>query len=297
MVPTMAWGIFQIKHDDLPIWSGLLAFVAVGCASPLMLRFLASKGRVWRGRFETEIRAGLVESFVFIDSRYLFHLQCALVLVLGAVSAWWFGSIWVTLIFALVARWLPVAALRRIKQSRRSRFALQFPDALMLMCAGLRAGSSPIVAFSEVSQRLPAPLSEEFSLVLRELKFGLRLEAALSRLEQRMPLQDVRLFSSAVKIAQETGGNLAETLQLLAESARARSNLEGKLQVLTAQGRMQAWVMVALPVLVLIGMRAVDPEGAQLLLGTSQGWWVLAGVVLLQVLGLFMIRRILALAF
>jgi tight adherence protein B len=102
------------------------------------------------------------------------------------------------------------------------------------------------------------------------------------------------MFCSAIKIAQDTGGNLAETLQTVAESARTRAALEGKLDALTAQGRMQAWIMTSLPFAVLLGIQAVDPEGAALLLGTMSGWLVLITVMVLQLAGLLMIRRILA---
>jgi len=208
--------------------------------------------------------------------------------------AWWLDMIWVGLVVSILVGFLPGLLLRRLRQQRRDRFQSQFPDALMLIGASLRAGASVGSALAEAATQFGAPLGQELGLVLRELKLGLRMDAALARLERRLPLEDVRLFCSAIKIAQDTGGNLAETLQSVAESARTRAALEGKLDALTAQGRLQAWIMTALPLLVLIGIQIVDPAGAALLLGTLSGWLVLATVVILQAAGMLMIRRILA---
>jgi tight adherence protein B len=270
------------------------AFVAVTCALPLLVRLFKAGGLSWRSRFVRDVGHRLSESFVFLDPRQLFVTQCVLMVVVALWFAWWLDMIWVGLVVSILVGFLPGLLLRRLRQQRRDRFQSQFPDALMLIGASLRAGASVGSALAEAATQFGAPLGQELGLVLRELKLGLRMDAALARLERRLPLEDVRLFCSAIKIAQDTGGNLAETLQSVAESARTRAALEGKLDALTAQGRMQAWIMTALPLLVLIGIQIVDPGGAALLLGTLSGWLVLAAVVILQAAGMLMIRRILA---
>ena len=272
----------------------LAAFVAVACALPLILRLAQWGGHSWRTRFERNVGNRLSESFVFTDPRRLFVLQCLLMAVAALGISWWFDLIWLGLVVSILIGFVPERLLKRMRQKRRERFQAQFPDALMLIGSSLRAGASLGLALSEAATQFGAPLGEELGLVLRELKLGLRLDAALARLERRMPLEDIRMFCSAIKIAQDTGGNLAETLQTVAESARTRAALEGKLDALTAQGRMQAWIMTALPLAVLLGIQAVDPEGAWLLLGTTSGWLVLITVMVLQLAGLLMIRRILA---
>ena len=272
----------------------LAAFVAVACALPLFARLVQWRGQSWRIRFERNVGNRLSESFVFTDPRRLFVLQCAVMVVVALGVSWWLDLIWLGLVFSLLIGFVPGILLKRMRHKRRERFQAQFPDALMLIGSSLRAGASLGLALSEAATQFGAPLGEELGLVLRELKLGLRLDAALARLERRIPLEDVRMFCSAIKIAQDTGGNLAETLQTVAESARTRAALEGKLDALTAQGRMQAWIMTALPLAVLLGIQAVDPEGAALLLGTMSGWLVLITVMVLQLAGLLMIRRILA---
>jgi tight adherence protein B len=272
----------------------LAAFVAVACALPLIARLAQWGGQSWRTRFERNVGNRLSESFVFTDPRRLFVLQCVVMVVAALGISWWLDVIWLGLVASILIGFVPEMLLKRMRQKRRERFQAQFPDALMLIGSSLRAGASLGLALSEAATQFGAPLGEELGLVLRELKLGLRLDAALARLERRIPLEDVRMFCSAIKIAQDTGGNLAETLQTVAESARTRAALEGKLDALTAQGRMQAWIMTALPLAVLLGIQAVDPEGAALLLGTMSGWLVLITVMVLQLAGLLMIRRILA---
>jgi len=274
--------------------ASIAAFVAVTCVLPLLVRLFKAGGLSWRSRFVRDVGQRLSESFVFLDPRQLFLTQCVLMVVAALWFAWWLDMIWVGLVVSILVGFLPGLLLRRLRQQRRDRFQSQFPDALMLIGASLRAGASVGSALAEAATQFGAPLGQELGLVLRELKLGLRMDAALARLERRLPLEDVRLFCSAIKIAQDTGGNLAETLQSVAESARTRAALEGKLDALTAQGRLQAWIMTALPLLVLIGIQIVDPAGAALLLGTLSGWLVLATVVILQAAGMLMIRRILA---
>jgi tight adherence protein B len=276
------------------LWPSLAAFVAVSCLLPPLFLLVKQQGQTWRKHFERDVSSRLSESFVFWDARRLFFLQCAAVAVAVVGCVGWLEVAWLGVVAALLIGLMPAVLLRRLRAVRRKRFLAQLPDALMLIAASLRAGASVGLALAEAATQFEAPLGQEFALVLQELKLGLRLEVALARLERRLPLEDVRLFCSAVKIAQDTGGNLAETLQTVAESARTRAALLGKLDALTAQGRLQAWVMTALPMIVLCGIEVVDPAGADLLLRTPAGWLVLTVVVLLQVAGFLMIRRLLA---
>jgi tight adherence protein B len=114
----------------------------------------------------------------------------------------------------------------------------------------------------------------------------------MASLERRAPLDGVVLFAAAVRIAQESGGNLAETLERLAETLRRKAAIEGRIDALTAQGRLQGWVMAALPLVVGAALFAIEPLAMRPLLTTWQGWVVCAAVVALEGLGLHVIRRI-----
>ena len=129
--------------------------------------------------------------------------------------------------------------------------------------------------------------------MLREQRMGLTLAAALGNLYQRMPSESVQMVVVVLQVAGATGGSVAGLLERLAETLRARKHLDMKLDMLTSQGRLQAWVIGALPWVLLLALTQVDPHSAELLMGTSRGHAVLAAVVGLELLGAIMMRRIL----
>ncbi|MBR8657804.1 type II secretion system F family protein, partial [Achromobacter sp. Marseille-Q0513] len=137
-----------------------------------------------------------------------------------------------------------------------------------------------------------APLSQELGLLLREQRLGIPWDEALARLEQRVPSEATALTAAALRIATRSGGNLAEALDRIADTLRARSQLQARLRALTSQGRMQAWIVGALPVLLLAVLYQLEPAIMSLLWRTPAGWGVLALLVALEAAGVVLIRRI-----
>ena len=117
-------------------------------------------------------------------------------------------------------------------------------------------------------------------------------DEALEHLNMRMPAESTLLVVAAMRIAARTGGNLAEALDSIAHTLQARLRLQGRVQALTSQGRLQAWIMGALPLLLLAVLDWLEPDAMAPLWHTPQGWAVLALVATLEVLGLWLIRRI-----
>ena len=150
------------------------------------------------------------------------------------------------------------------------------------------------LALRQMASDLPAPGGQEFDLLLRELRLGVTLDDALFSLEKRMGCDDLRLFGAAVRIANESGGNLAETLERLADTMRKKMALEDKIMALTSQGRMQGWVMVVLPLGVGAALFAIQPDAMAPLIHSWQGWVTCGVVAILEVVGLLFIRRIMA---
>jgi tight adherence protein B len=139
-----------------------------------------------------------------------------------------------------------------------------------------------------------APLKQEFSLVLREQRLGLPLEQSLANLARRMPTQSCILVVSAMRIATETGGGLAETLERTAQTVRSRLQAEGKIGALTAQGKLQAWVVGMLPLLLMLILDRMEPEAMALLWHSQLGWMTLAVIGFLECMGVYVIRKIIA---
>jgi tight adherence protein B len=160
------------------------------------------------------------------------------------------------------------------------------------MAGSLRAGGSLHQALDMVVRESGAPLSQEFSLLLREQRLGVALEDSLRGMSQRLQTEEVDLFVSALTIAKEVGGNLSEILDRLASTLRAKAVMEGKIRALTSQGKLQGIVVGLLPVFLAGVLYAMDPQAMRPLFTTYYGWGVMATIAVLLMLGGFFIKKI-----
>lgn len=266
--------------------AGLLAWFAIDIGTQAIFAY--------RTKFTERTRFQVQEFFLFVDAKKLFVANLA-IMTLGGVVTWiatgtFLLSIPVFLGLALAPRLLYAWMRKR----RMHKFEGQLPDALMMLSGGMRAGVGLSSAIGQLVAEAPAPLGQEFSLILREQKLGVTLEQSLSNLARRMPTQTTTLVVSAMRIASETGGGLAETLERTATTIRSRLQMEGKIGALTAQGKLQAWVVGLLPVLLMLILNYMEPEAMGLLWHSPVGWAVLGVLAILEFLGVFVIRKIIA---
>lgn len=277
------------------LWPVLAAVFAAASAMLALGSALAGRyARQHRQRFERGVAARMREAFLFIDTARLLALQHLAAIVLTAL-VWWSSGHWQLAVAAAMAIGaLPGLVLRQLRRQRREAFRQQIPDLLMLVAGGLRAGSGLGQALTQAGAGINAPARQELGLLLREQRLGVSLDQALASLARRMPIEETTLLASALRIGAEAGGSMAGTLESLAEATRRKLAIEGKIRALTAQGRLQAWVMGALPAVLAVLLFAIDPLAMSALLDTWQGWAVCAGVAVLQVVGMLMIRRIVA---
>lgn len=250
--------------------------------------------QAWRERFTRETGFQLRELFLFVDPARLYLLNLALT-VLGAVAAWLFSaSVIAALAVAVVLALSPSLVLRWLRARRIARIERQLPDALQMLAGTARAGLSLPAALRQVSSELQPPLVQELLLVQHEQRLGVSLDDALENLALRLPAQPVKLMVSAMRIANETGGGLAETLERTAATLRSQHAMELKIRALTAQGKLQAWVVGLLPVFLLWVLARMEPEAMAQLWSTQLGWGVLAAVLVMEIVGVVLIRRIVA---
>lgn len=268
------------------------AFAAVVLGALACAAALRSWGARWRERFGLELDAGLRESFIHVDTGRLFRMNLLFVGGSAALAAWLAGHGAAALPAMAIAGGLPSASVWWLRRRRTRRLAAQLPDAVMQLAGALRAGASLQHAMAQAARELPAPIGRELELVVREQRLGVGAEAALAGLERRIGLEDATLVVAAMRIARDTGGNLAETLERLADTLRRKAALEGRIQALTAQGRMQGWVMALLPLGVGAALFAIEPQAMRPLVTTWQGGAVCALVLGLEGLGLYVIRKI-----
>lgn len=272
------------------VLAAAFASIVLGCAAAVGI--VGTRARRWRDRFDADLGAGLRQSFVYLDLGRLFRLNLATLAVVGTVAAATTGQPLAVALAVFSAGALPGFGLAWLRRRRLARLAAQWPDATMMVAGGLRAGSSLPQAIAQAARELPSPTGRELDLVAREQRLGVGMDAAMASLERRVPLDGVVLFAAAVRIAQESGGNLAETLERLADTLRRKAAVEGRIDALTAQGRLQGWVMAGLPLAVGGALFAIEPHAMRPLLTTWQGWGVCTLVLVLEALGLHAIRRI-----
>ena len=262
----------------------LLAWVAHGIAREALVR--------WRAVFTETARLRAGEFFLFVDANQLWFAHLVGVAVLAAFGALftrsWIAAALGAVVGALLPRWLAAALRRR----RIARFDAQLPDALLTLASALRSGASLQSGLKQIVAEGQAPLSQEFALMLHQQRVGAGLDQSLAELHARMPTEAASLVSAALRIAADTGGNLAEALERIAATVRARLHMEGRIRALTAQGRLQARVVGALPALLAAALSWLEPAAMSQLWRTPMGWAVLAAVAALDLAGLWLIRRI-----
>ena len=250
--------------------------------------------QAWRERFTRETGFHLRELFLFVDPARLYVLNLALTL-LGALAAWLLSaSLLMALVAAIVLALTPRGVLRWLRKRRVEHIEQQLPDALQMLAGTARAGLSLPAAIRQVSAELTPPLQQELLLVQHEQRLGVSLDDALENLARRVPAQPIKLMVSAMRIANETGGGLAETLERTATTLRSQHAMELKILALTAQGKLQAWVVGLLPVFLLWVLNRMEPAAMSQLWTTPLGWGVLAAVLVMEFIGVLLIRRIVA---
>jgi len=185
--------------------------------------------------------------------------------------------------------WLYIA----FKRSARLRaFEKIFPEAVDLLGRAVRAGHAFTTGLEMAASELPQPVAGEFKLVFDEQSFGLPLRDALTNFAERVPIVDVRFFVTALLIHKETGGNLAAILDDLASVIRERFRLLRDVRVRTAQGRLTAGILIALPPAMVLIMRGVNPDYVNVLFTDPLGLYMLGAAVLLQIIGSMILWKI-----
>ena len=160
----------------------------------------------------------------------------------------------------IAGTFIPNIYVKSSTKSRLKKFDNQLGDMLNLTVNGLRAGFSTLQAMEAVSRELPAPICEEFRRVVQEMQLGLPMEETLEHLIRRINSDDLDLVITAINVQREVGGNLAEILDTISFTIRERVRIKGEIQALTAQGRATAWVISALPIILVILLFLLNRE-------------------------------------
>ena len=210
-------------------------------------------------------------------------------LVLGMVSH--MGPL-MSLVLAPIGAVVPFGYVAFMRQRRSNKLSEQLPDALDMMARSLRAGHALSSSFKLVSSEMPSPINTEFARAFEEQNLGMPFERAVAQMTKRAPAnRDLKIFAVSVIVQKETGGNLVEIIEKIAETIRARYRFYGKVRALTAEGRMSSYILAALPICTGIFIGFTNPEYSSLLISDPIGHMALAYAAVTWTIGLFWMRR------
>ena len=267
--------VIDIRKDQrhlsrIPWLNGLLIKLNLAQASSLFL-----------------YQAGVTKS---LGALALISIACSA--VVGTLLSFRFGAGTVPLVLAAAFLFVPFLYVRRKRAKRLSKIEQQLPEAIGLMVSALRVGHSFIASVGAVAQESAEPLGGEMRKCFDEQNYGVELRTALVHLTERAPIQDLRIFVAAVLIQKESGGNLAEVLEKVAQTTRERFRLKKQVSVHTAQGRMSGYVLSILPIALGLVMYFVNPDGMSVLWTRPMGLKMLYAASCMDVVGALIIRKV-----
>jgi tight adherence protein B len=187
---------------------------------------------------------------------------------------------------------LPYVYVRRKRKKRLDTLEEQFPEALDFLARSMRAGHAFTISLEMIGEEVRDPLGQEFRALFNEQNLGAPLETAMANFTMRVPLLDVRFFTSSVMLQKQTGGNLSEILQRLAYVIRERFKLKGQVKALSAHGRLTAGILTVLPVVTMLGLLFVAPGYLQGMADDPDGKKMIGGAIVAQILGNICIKKI-----
>jgi len=192
----------------------------------------------------------------------------------------------------LVGYWVPRLVIYVMQGRRRTKLNEQLIDGLVTLANGMRAGLNLVQSMKLIETNAQPPISQEFALMLREFEHGTSVDEVMRRASARIKLHHYKLLFAAMETARQRGGNLPETLDRLSESLREIMRLEEKVRALTAENRMSARMMGAMPAVIAGIYYMIEPDWVQSLLGNQYGLLVLLIAVALWAGGFLWIRKI-----
>ncbi len=186
----------------------------------------------------------------------------------------------------------PFLYLARKRKKRMGKFETQLPEALELVARALKAGHAFTGGLKMVADEFGDPVGVEFGKTLNEINFGMAVPEALTNLTQRVDCDDLKFFAVSVSIQRETGGNLAEILDNLGRLIRERFKFQGRVRVLSAEGRISAIVLVAVPFLVTAFLSVFRPEYIDTLFTDAIGRTLVLVALVMMGVGIYVMKKI-----
>jgi len=284
--------IFKNEWFVLPVF-GLAVFFAVYFYADQIINkvYQASIGK------KTQVMKNMKLMGMEVNEKKVNAMFLSLSLGLGFlvfVAAWPNFTVGVVMgiSFGIMGYQLPPILFESLYQKRCNAFVDQMVDGLTIMANGVKSGANPAQSMQRVVEIMGNPISSEFSQVITQTQFGQSFEEALNDLAVRIPRPDVQMFVVAINILKETGGNMSETFETIVTTIRERQKLEKKISAMTAQGIMQGIIVTSIPFILLGVFYFLDPSHIEPMFSTFLGVLMLAAMLVLQIIGGVMIKKI-----
>lgn len=261
----------------------LTTFYLIPIVLPIWIRHLDQK--------VTTADSLLTHSFIFIDRKKLFLICTVAVLVFSLVGFIILGNIIGAGAGLLAGVIIPTFMAKVVKQRRQIKFIGQLNDVLMIMSSSLRGGLSLVQSAEAVAEDMDKPASDEFSLLVREIRMGVSLDEALNRLSERMPSEEIDLIVSAILVSRETGGDLIKTFKNLVTTMRDKARIKEMISTLTLQAKIQGFVMFILPFAFIGVVLQANPEHFEPFFNTDLGRILLVAACVIQLIAIFFIYK------
>ncbi len=267
-------------------------FLSLVTASYFIISMTAVTAEKVSERVSEKTDTHLRKLYVFADTRKLFLIYVLVLIGVPAMLLIAGQAVPVAMIALFAIALLPRWVMNRMALRRRKQINEALPDALAQISGSMRAGSTLTTSIQAMVEEQGGPIAQEFEHLLKEQRVGLRFDEALDNLAERVQSEEMDLVVSAAMIAQDVGGNLAETFSRLSDTIRRKIEMEGKIRALTAQGVLQGRVVSALPFMIMGALLFIEKDAMQYIYTGLLGWIFLLVIVVLQLLGGMTIRKI-----
>lgn len=258
------------------------------------LFFPATQARLeeWQNARIEKITPKLERMFLDVPLKKLMLLDALSPLLCGLLGFLLTRLLWVGFAAMAGGFFIPALIVRYLESARRKKFAAQLIDGLMVLSSSLKAGLSLTQAFETLVEEMPAPIAQEFGLLVRQIRMGNSVEEALSSLKKRMRVEELDMVITAMLVAKETGGDLTATFAKVVYTIQERNKLTGRVRALCVQAKMQGIIMSILPVLFTLFIYKVNPDFFDIFLKEPFGRMLLVYAAISEVLGAIFIAKL-----
>ncbi|MCL1066077.1 type II secretion system F family protein [Shewanella olleyana] len=272
----------------------IMAFISISLFVWSIKHLSAKFALRYHDTFTSSARTNLSDMFLFIEPRQLFVLNMLTLFSMPIVFRIFFGTWALGILISLFLALIPRFAYKFLHKRRRRKFVHQLPDGLNMVATSMQSGANVTSAIEFMAEEMESPMKQEFQLFLREQRLGVEFNKALDNMLVRIPEDEFQLVTAGMQISREVGGNLAEVLLRLSDTLRRKIEMEGKIDALTSQGKMQGVVMTLLPIFIGVVLYHMEPSSMGRILTEPMGWALMVLIAIMLTCGYMSIRKIVA---